>query len=70
MIRELTISEVQDVSGGNVSAVRAINAASVAVGSVACPVAMATKNLVAAGVCGVAVVVNAAAYAYIGGATA
>lgn len=70
MIRELTISEVEDVSGGNVAAVRAINAGSVAVGSIACPVAMATKNPVAAVACGVAVVVNAAAHAYIGGASA
>jgi lactobin A/cerein 7B family class IIb bacteriocin len=70
MIRELTVNEVEDVSGGNIAAAGAIKVGGTAVASVACPVAYATKHPVAAVACGVAIVTSYAAHSYISGATA
>lgn len=69
MIRELTISEINDLSGG-VEAATAIGSAGSAIASVACPVAIVTRNPYAAVACGVGLVASYAAYSYISGATA
>ena len=71
MIRELTVNEVEDVSGGNnVAAAIAIGAGSVAVASVACTIARATPSPPAVVVCITATVIGGAAGAYVSGATA
>ena len=69
MIRELTINEMEEVSGGDgVAAAVAINQGSLVVASLVCPIAMKTKNPYAALTCGVAVVVNYASYSCVRGA--
>lgn len=67
MIRELTLNEMEEVSGGNPSAVAAVGAAATVVSSLSCTIARATANPVAVGTCIASSIVAGASGAYLSG---